>query len=210
MATLERLISAVRRELGPKRIWLTSTATRRARLIPGSAYRGSAGRSTSRSGPSRLKAPYVDMLINFMYWDDAPDEVRSGGEWLYSAREAKPSLRAFTLPFAQISRTGRGRRSGVRCGRARSPAHRLQELRNGGWRWLAALADPAERNVPARGSGAVGLPLARLVSARRSPQPRAHRALTSVTGASVLHGKSIQWSVRRQTYSQRTMDGDFS
>ena len=47
--------------------------------------------------------PSVDMLINFMFKDDVAD-WQSG---FYSASGvAKPSLRAFTLPFAEVRRSG--------------------------------------------------------------------------------------------------------
>ena len=55
------------------------------------------------------RAPYVDMLINFLYQDDVADSPTSSG-WqsgFVTARgAAKPSLRAFMLPLVRVARTG--------------------------------------------------------------------------------------------------------
>jgi hypothetical protein len=159
MATLERLISAVRRELGPKRIWLTEYGYQTSPPDPwlGVPWARQA-QYVAEAALRAWKAPYVDMLINFMYWDDAPDEVRSGWQsGFYSASgEAKPSLRAFVLPFAQVSRTGaRATVWGQVRPRSGRQVYRLQELRNGGWQWVGdtSLTGPSGtflREVPAQ------------------------------------------------------------
>ena len=82
------------------------------------------------------KAPYVDMLINFLYQDDIADSNGQSSGWqsgFVTARGApKPSLRAFMLPLVRASRHGEQTtlwgqvrpRNGVQ-------PYRLQEMRFG-------------------------------------------------------------------------------
>ncbi len=91
------------------------------------------------------KAPYVDMLINFLYQDDIADSNGSSSGWqsgFVTARGApKPSLRAFMLPLVRASRHGEQTtlwgqvrpRNGVQ-------PYRLQEMRFGSGSGSAAPA----------------------------------------------------------------------
>jgi len=142
MATLEKLISAVRRWLGPKRIWLTEYGyqTNPPDLFLGVSWALQA-QYLAEASLRAWKLPNVDMLINFLVRDDAADHdgVRSGWQsGFYSQSGAvKPSRLAFTLPFVQVSRTGGWTTVwGQVRPRSGRQAYRLQEKRNGSWQWL--------------------------------------------------------------------------
>jgi hypothetical protein len=159
MATLERLIQAVRRRLGPKRIWLTEYGYQTSPPDPwlGVPWALQA-QYVAEAGLRVWNVPYVDMLINFMFRDDVADEVRPGWQsGFYSASgTAKPSLRAFMLPLAQVSRTGaRTTVWGQVRPRSGPQPYRLQELRDGRWQWVggSALTETSGtflREVPAQ------------------------------------------------------------
>ncbi|MGH3142728.1 MAG: hypothetical protein ACRDO9_06320, partial [Gaiellales bacterium] len=141
MASLERLTNAVRRELGPKRIWLTESGYQ---TNPPDQWLGISpmlqALYTAEASLRVWRAPYVDMLINFMYQDDVADGPTSSG-WqsgFVTARgAAKPSLRAFMLPLTRASRHGQQTTlwGQVRPRSGRQP-YRLQEMRFGSWQWL--------------------------------------------------------------------------
>jgi hypothetical protein len=139
MADLDRLIREVRRNFPRKRIWLTEYGYQ---TNPPDLWLGvSHARQATYAGAASLRAyqaPLVDMLIHFMVQDDG----RAAG-WQSGLRTvtgvAKPAYNAYKLPLAQVSR--RGTRTVVwgqvrpRGGRQ---AYRLQQWRNGGWRWVDA------------------------------------------------------------------------
>ena len=141
MASLERLTSAVRKWLGPKRIWLTEYGYQ---TDPPDTWLGIAPALqaiyVAEASLRAWRAPYVDMLINFLYQDDA-DDTPSGSGWQSgfktAAGKAKPSLRAFMLPLARASRHGQQTTlwGQVRPRSGRQP-YRLQEMRFGSWQWL--------------------------------------------------------------------------
>jgi hypothetical protein len=137
MADLDRLIREVRHNFPRKRIWLTEYGYQ---TNPPERWLGvSLARQAMYAGAASLRAyqaPLVDMLIHFMVQDDG----RSAG-WQSGLRKlngaAKPAYNAFKLPLAQVSRTGArtvvwGQ---VRPRGGRQP-YRLQQWRNGGWRWV--------------------------------------------------------------------------
>jgi hypothetical protein len=139
MADLDRLIREVRRNFPRKRIWLTEYGYQ---TNPPERWLGVplARQALYHSAASlrAYQAPLVDMLIHFMVQDDG----RSAG-WQSGLRRlngsAKPAYNAFKLPLAQVSRTGArtvvwGQ---VRPRSGRQP-YRLQQWRNGGWRWVGS------------------------------------------------------------------------
>ena len=139
MADLDRLIREVRGNFPRKRIWLTEYGYQTNppdRLLGVSPARqalfGSAASLRAR------QAPYVDMLIHFMVRDDsAPGGWQSGLRTLTGA--AKPAYNAFRLPLAQVSRSGtRTVLWGQVRPRSGKQPYRLQQRRNGGWRWLGS------------------------------------------------------------------------
>ena len=141
MASLERLTNAVRRELGPKRIWLTEYGYQ---TNPPDVWLGISpmlqALYTAEASLRVWRAPYVDMLINFLYQDDSANSSFSSG-WqsgFVTARgNAKPSLRAFMLPLVRVARTGeRTTVWGQVRPRSGPQPYRLQEMRFGSWQWL--------------------------------------------------------------------------
>jgi hypothetical protein len=139
MADLDRLIREVRRNFPRKRIWLTEYGYQ---TNPPERWLGvPLARQALYASAASLRAhqaPLVDMLIHFMVQDDG----RSAG-WQSGLRRlngsAKPAYNAFKLPLAQVSRTGArtvvwGQ---VRPRSGRQP-YRLQQWRNGGWRWVGS------------------------------------------------------------------------
>ena len=153
MATLERLLIAVKRWLGPKRIWLTEYGYQ---TNPPDPWLGVSwalqAKYVAEASLRAWLAPRVDMLINFLLHDDVDDStfVQSGwqsGFYSVSGTE-KPSLRAFMLPLAQVSRKGsRTTVWGQIRPRSDPQPYRLQALRNGGWHWLAGTVRTASNGT---------------------------------------------------------------
>jgi hypothetical protein len=141
MASLERLTAAVRRSLGPKRIWLTEYGYQ---TNPPDVWLGVApllqALYTAEASLRVWKAPYVDMLVNFLYQDDVANGPTSSGwqsGFTTAAGVAKPSLRAFMFPLVRLSRAGvQTTVWGQVRPRAGEQSYRLQELRLGTWQWL--------------------------------------------------------------------------
>lgn len=140
MATIERLLSETRRAFGRTRIWLTEYGyqTNPPDRLIGVSHRKQAEFIGSASRRVRL-APRVDMLIHFMYRDD-----EDLGRWQSGLERAnganKLAMRAFPLPFTQVSR--KGRRTAV-WGQVRPRSdrqtYRLQVRREGRWRWAGGV-----------------------------------------------------------------------
>jgi hypothetical protein len=133
MATLGRLISTVTKAFGPKRIWLTEYGYQ---TRPPDPFGVSPARQAAYIGQAALRAyqePRVDMLIQYLYRDE-PDLARFQSGLLYKNNVAKPSLLAFELPFAQVSRTGLKTTvwGQLRAGAGRQ-RYRLQQLRGDAW-----------------------------------------------------------------------------
>jgi hypothetical protein len=142
MASLERLTAAVRKALGPKRIWLTEYGYQ---TNPPDQWLGIAPALqaiyVAEAALRVWKAPYVDMLINFLYRDDDDSEFRSGWQsgFVTASGKAKPSLRAFMLPLARATRHGQQTTLwGQVRPRSGPQTYRLQELRFGSWQWLGS------------------------------------------------------------------------
>ena len=141
MASLERLTNAIRRELGPKRIWLTEYGYQ---TNPPDEWLGISpllqALYTAEASLRVWRAPYVDMLVNFLYQDDVGGNGFSSGwqsGFVTSRGTAKPSLRAFMLPLVRVGRSGeRTTVWGQVRPRTGPQPYRLQELRKGAWQWL--------------------------------------------------------------------------
>jgi hypothetical protein len=135
LATLDRLLREVKRAWGGKRIWLTEYGYQTN--PPDRAFGVSpALQARYHADASRLvyATARVDMLIHYLYKDE-PVAARWQSGLISASGSAKPSLRAFSLPLAQVSR--RGLRT-VLWGQVRPHAGReryiLQQFRSGGWR----------------------------------------------------------------------------
>jgi hypothetical protein len=106
MANLQCLVADVKRNFGPKRIWLTEYAYK---TNPPDRWRGVSPALQARYiGESALrvyKASRVDLLIQFMVRDEPV--VGRWASGLFTAQDVvKPSFYAFMLPFAEASRHG--------------------------------------------------------------------------------------------------------
>jgi hypothetical protein len=108
MASLQCLLKDVRRNFGPKHVWLTEYAYK---TNPPDRYRGVApalqARYLAEAARRVYQAPRVDMLINFLIRDEPV--VGRWASGFFTAREVvKPSFFSFMLPLAKIG--GRGTR----------------------------------------------------------------------------------------------------
>jgi polysaccharide biosynthesis protein PslG len=138
MATLPKLIQEVRRSFGARtRIWLTEYGYNSK---PPSRWLGVSNALQARYvGEAALRAylsSRVDLLIHFLVRDE-PNPRRWTSGVLTSRGKAKPSFSAFALPLAQVSR--RGSRTTIWAQVRPRPGqqpYRLQQFRNGRWRWL--------------------------------------------------------------------------
>ena len=142
MATLERLLTEVRRAFGPKRIWLTEygyqtgaygvTQQRQAELI-------------GQSGLRVYKAPRVDMLIHYLVKDEPETARFQSGLFQNSGR---PKLAALAFPFP-ISQAGRSGGNVVLWGQVRprsGPQTYRVQVRNGGaWRFSGGFRTTSPR-----------------------------------------------------------------
>jgi hypothetical protein len=138
MATLPKLIQEVKRDFGSRmRIWLTEYGYNSK---PPSRWLGVSNALQARYvGEAALRAylgSRVDLLIHFLVRDE-PNGARWTSGFLTSRGKAKPSFSAYALPLAQVSRHGtRTTLWGQVRPRSGAQAYRLQQLRNGRWRWV--------------------------------------------------------------------------
>ena len=141
MANLSRLTAEVRRDFGPKPLWLTEYGyqTNPPDRVLGVDLRLQA-QYVSAAALRAYQAPGVTTLIQFLVRDE-PDLGRFQSGLLTVRGRAKPSYNAFRFPLAQVTR--RGSRSTlwgqVRPGQG-ARAYRLQIRVGGGWRWLGSTA----------------------------------------------------------------------
>jgi hypothetical protein len=157
MATLDRLVSEVRRAFGTKRLWLTEYAyqTTPDRTIL-SVSRSTAARYMSEAAYRVHASPYVDLLIHFLIRDDT---ARGGWQsgFFTAAGTAKPTYHAWRFPLTQASRQGtRTHLWGQVKPRTGRQPYRLRQLRGGRWVWIGGTRWTNSRGV-----------FARTVSARR-------------------------------------------
>jgi hypothetical protein len=140
LANLPVLVREVRRDFGPKRIWLTESGWQtnppdRAGVSPALQ-----ARYVAESALRARSTPLVDILIHFIL----RDEPRLGG-WqsglMWASGLPKPSFNSFMLPIAEPGR--RGRRTTI-WGQVRPGAGRrryvLEHFTRGHW---AAVGRPA-------------------------------------------------------------------
>jgi hypothetical protein len=137
MADLERLESEVRRNFGPKRIWLTEYGyqTNPPDLLLGVSPATQAQHMASATRRAYL-APGVDILLFFLVRDDTSSDGWQSG-LLTASGKRKPAYTAFRLPLTQAARKGStvavwGQ---IRAGSGRRP-FRLRRYENGSWSWV--------------------------------------------------------------------------
>jgi hypothetical protein len=133
MANLERLIAEVKRDFGPKRIWLTEYGYETRPPDPTGVSWAAQAQFVAEGAERAAAAPYVDVLVQFMI----QDEFRLKG-WqsglISSTGLPKPSFNSFMLPIAVAGRTGTRTTiwGQVRPGFGRR-AYQLQRLTPAGW-----------------------------------------------------------------------------
>jgi hypothetical protein len=160
MATIPKLIKEVQRNFGARtRIWLTeygynSKPPSRWLGVPNSLQ----ARYVSEAALRVYLSARVDLLIHFLVRDE-PNASRWTSGFLTSRGKVKPSFSAYALPFEQLSRRkGRTTVWGQVRPRTGPQLYRLQQFRDGRWRWIGGtrLTTPSgflRRVVPAtRGS----------------------------------------------------------
>ena len=107
MATLERLVDAVRSAFGPRtRIWLTELGfqTNPPDRILGVTWARQA-RSVAEAQRRAYEARGVDLLIQYLMRDEPKLGAWQSGLETIRGR-VKPAMRSFELPLAQVSRKG--------------------------------------------------------------------------------------------------------
>jgi hypothetical protein len=134
LANLPQLLREVRRDFGPKRIWLTEYGYQ---TNPPDRFGVSTAAQAAYVSEAALRAKsarYVDLLIHFMVKDEPqPSGWQSG--LLTRLGAVKPSFNAFMLPIAQAAR--RGLRTTIWGEiRRRGGSQRYKLQRYSGGRWL--------------------------------------------------------------------------
>ena len=106
LAHLDQLIREVKRDFGPKRIWLTEYGYETNPPDPNGVSWALQSQYLAEAAQRAAAAPYVDMLVQFMLQDEArPNGWQSG--LISSTGFPKPAFNSFMLPIAVAARTGR-------------------------------------------------------------------------------------------------------
>jgi hypothetical protein len=138
MATIGKLIVLVKRYFGAKPIWLTEYGYQ---SNPPDTFLGvPLKKQANMIGLAAMRAwrlPRITMLMQYLYQDE-PVLSRFQTGLVFVNDRPKPSLQAFKLPVAQMSRTGSraivwGQ---IRNGRTGRKTYQLQVLRRSKWRPL--------------------------------------------------------------------------
>jgi hypothetical protein len=133
LANLPSLVGEVRRDFGPKRIWLTEYAYQTNQLDPFGVSPVLQAKYVADSALRVRGAPFVDLLIQFLVQDESRRNGWQSG-LVSPSGIPKPAFNSFMLPIAQSGR--RGLRSTiwgqVRPGSGRRE-YQLQRLFRGRW-----------------------------------------------------------------------------
>ena len=105
LANLPKLVAEVRRDFGPKRIWLTEYGYATKPPSPAGVSWNQQAQYLAEAAWRVRSTPYVDVLIQFML----EDESRKNG-WttglISSTGLLKPSFNSFMMPIVEAARTG--------------------------------------------------------------------------------------------------------
>jgi len=104
LANLPELIKEVRRDFGPKRIWLTEYGYQTNMAKRYGVSEAAQARYLSDAAWRVRQAPFVDILIQFLVKDEAAYGWQSG--LITSVGKKKPSFYSYQLPLAQVWRRG--------------------------------------------------------------------------------------------------------
>jgi hypothetical protein len=136
MATIRKLLILVKRDFGPKPIWLTEYGYQ---TNPPDTFLGvPPKRQAAMLSLAAMRAwrlPRVTMFFQYLYRDE-PELGRFQSGLVFADDRPKPSLQAFKLPFAQM-----GRRESqaiiwgqIRGGRPGRKTYRLEVLQKNVWK----------------------------------------------------------------------------
>jgi hypothetical protein len=169
LANLPLLLKEVRRDFGPKRIWLTEYGYQTDPPDRSGVSRSVQAQYLAEAALRAKNARFVDVLIHFIVRDEPQLSGWQSGLFT-AAGVAKPSLNSFMLPIAQAGRKGLRTTiwGQVRPGFGKR-LYRLQRLAHGRW---VSVGHPALTNI--RGS------YTRVV---RAPKGTRLRVLWLATGA---------------------------
>jgi hypothetical protein len=133
LANLPLLLKEVRRDFGPKRIWLTEYGYQTNPPDRSGVSRSVQAQYLAEAALRAKNARFVDVLIHFVVRDEPQLSGWQSGLFT-SAGVAKPSLNSFMLPIAQAGRKGLRTTiwGQVRPGFGRR-LYRLQRLAHGRW-----------------------------------------------------------------------------
>jgi hypothetical protein len=105
MANLEKLIGEVKRDFGPKRIWLTEYGYETSPPDPTGVSWQLQSQYLAEAARRAAAAPYVDLLVQFMIQDEGRLNGWQSG-LISSTGLFKPAFNSFMLPIALAGRTG--------------------------------------------------------------------------------------------------------
>jgi hypothetical protein len=144
LANLPVLLKEVRRDFGPKRIWLTEYGYQTNPPDRFGVSRAVQAKYVAEAALRAKSARFVDVLIHFMVRDE-PHLAGWQSGFFSASGTGKPSFNSFMLPIVQSGR--RGMRTTVwgqvRPGKGRR-LYRLQRVSRGRW---VSVGHPARTNV---------------------------------------------------------------
>jgi len=146
MATLDRLLTAVKRAFGSStRIWLTEYGyqTNPPDHLLGVSYAAQA-RYLSEAALKAYESPRVDVLIQYLV-EDEPNTARWQSGLLTDTGLEKPAYEAFRFPLAERSRDGLTTTLWGQVRPGGGGAYVLQRYVDGGWRSVGGLATTSAR-----------------------------------------------------------------
>jgi hypothetical protein len=150
LAHLEQLIAEVKRDFGPKRIWLTEYGYETNPPDPNGVSLALQSQYVAEAAMRAAGAPYVDLLVQFMIQDEArPNGWQSG--LIDSTGLPKPAFNSFMLPIAVAGRTGTRTTiwGQIRPGSGPRP-YQLLRLTPSGWEPIGATAETAANGTYTR------------------------------------------------------------
>jgi len=150
LAHLEQLIAEVKRDFGPKRIWLTEYGYETSPPDPNGVTWALQSQYVAEAAMRAAAAPYVDLLVQFMIQDEArPNGWQSG--LIDSTGLPKPAFNSFMLPIAVAARTGTRTTiwGQIRPGSGPRP-YQLLRLTPSGWKPIGAPAETAANGTYTR------------------------------------------------------------
>jgi hypothetical protein len=150
LAHLEQLIAEVKRDFGPKRIWLTEYGYETNPPDPNGVSLALQSQYVAEAAMRAAGAPYVDLLVQFMIQDEArPNGWQSG--LIDSTGLPKPAFNSFMLPIAVAARTGTRTTiwGQIRPGSGPRP-YQLLRLTPSGWKPIGAPAETAANGTYTR------------------------------------------------------------